>query len=242
MQSKWEQIWNQRKEYREDLEALSRQEMVLYLKELDGFDSVKEKAGLTYEAIVKQYEKTKFCLAPRNEMSSLYEVGCGCGANLYLFEHDGIQTGGIDFSKSLIQVAKKVLASGDLLCEEAIHLPTDAVYDCVLSNSVFSYFPDLDYAEAVLEKMLEKCRYSMGILDIHDVDKKEAFLSCRRSLIENYDEKYEGLHKLFYPKSFFIKFAEKHMLDVRIGFSDLDGYWNNDFIFNCFFYQRRQAV
>lgn len=242
MKTKWKQVWNQRKEYREDLEKLDQEEMVLYLKELDGFDSVKEKTGLTYEAIVKQYERTKLCLAPQGEIGSVYEVGCGSGANLYLFEREGIKTGGIDYSKNLIRVAEKVLASGELLCEEAINLPTDIVYDSVLSNSVFSYFPDFDYAEAVLEKMLDKCRYSMGILDIHDANRKEAFLSCRRSLIENYDEKYDGLHKLFYPKTFFIEFAEKHTLDVKFSFSDLDGYWNNEFIFNCFFYKRRLAA
>lgn len=243
MESKWENIWKKRKGDATTVQILDDENKVLYLKELSGWDSVKDKRGLSFGAFFTQYQKTKARLAftadqsAARELKSVYEVGCGCGANLYLFEQDGIKTGGVDYSENLIEVAGSVLSSNDLLCDEAIHIPAAPIYDSILSNSVFSYFSDLNYAESVLEKMLEKCTYSIGILDIHDENKKSEFLQYRRSLTENYDEKYNGLDKLFYPKSFFISFAEKHGLDIMFSLSDLESYWNNEFIFNCFLYK-----
>ena len=89
----------------------------------------------------------------------------------------------------------------------------------------------------LLEKMLNKCIFSIGILDIHDMKKREQFLDFRRRTIENYDLKYEGLHKLFYEKEFFLSFAEQNNLNIKFTISDIKGYWNNDFIFNCYMYK-----
>lgn len=243
MNQKWEQIWNKKSGNMDVFEALSFEDKVLYLKELNGFDSVEDGKELNFSAFFKQYSRTKSRLslpmggAQNRELQSVYEVGCGSGANLYLFERDGVQTGGIDYSKTLVEVAGSVLASKDLQCGEATNIPIEPQYDSILSNSVFSYFPDYAYAESVLERMLQKCRYSIGILDVHDENKKQDFIRFRRSRVENYDEKYKGLEKLFYPKAFFVSFAEKHGLDVLFSHSDLDHYWNNEFIFNCFFYK-----
>lgn len=50
--------------------------------------------------------------------------------------------------------------------------------------------------------MYEKSNYSIGILDIHDVDCEEEFVAYRKSVIENYEERYKDLPKLFYDKHF----------------------------------------
>ena len=73
---------------------------------------------------------------------------------------------------------------------------------------------------------------------MHDVDKKIKFTEYRRKIVYNYDEKYKDLPKLFYSKQFFSDFALKH--NMRIFFPDfkVEGYWNNDYIFNCFFYKQ----
>ena len=134
---------------------------------------------------------------------------------------------------------KHVISETDLLecyCDEAINLPTDIVYDSVLSNGVFHYFPDVKYAENVLEKMLKKARQSIGILDIHDIEKKEAFMEYRINNTPDYKERYKDLPKLFYRKEFFQEFANKHNLKIVFEKSTVEGYWNNEFIFNCFMY------
>ncbi|MFR4352679.1 MAG: class I SAM-dependent methyltransferase [Roseburia sp.] len=211
------------------------------LKRSNGFDVVAD--GLTYEAFLEQYKKTKAYLFPDpvaekpGGNGSVYEVGCGSGANLFLFERDGIQCGGLDYSRGLVESAKKVLHTTDLLCEEAIHLAVEPEYDAVLSNSVFSYFPDKAYAYEVLEKMYRKSRYSIGIIDIHDKEKEEAFTAYRKRTIADYEERYRNLPKLFYSKAFFEEFASVHDLKIRFTTSDIEGYWNNEFVFNCFMYR-----
>lgn len=35
-------------------------------------------------------------------------MGCGCGANLFLFKNDGLKIGGMDYSSSQIEIAKKL--------------------------------------------------------------------------------------------------------------------------------------
>lgn len=127
--------------------------------------------------------------------------------------------------------------SVELYEAEAINMDVSEKYTAVFANSVFSYFNDYEYARTVLGKMLEKTEYSIGILDIHDVDKKEDFLAYRRMLTPDYDKKYENLDKLFYTKSFFINFAEENDLNIKICKSDLEGYWNNPFLFNVYLYK-----
>lgn len=46
------------------------------------------------------------------DVNSVYEVGCGSGANLYLLKNRGIQVGGIDYSRSLVDTAKKIVGGG----------------------------------------------------------------------------------------------------------------------------------
>ena len=192
------------------------------------------------DSFAKVFENSNFSNA-----KSIYEVGCGSGANLYLFNKLGLEVGGIDYSKPLIDIAKKVLVSSDIICDEAINIPlpsslNSGIYDFMLSNSVFSYFPNIEYANIVLEKMYDKCRYAIGLIDIHDIKKEKDFIEYRIKTIKNYTEKYNGLNKLFYSKDFFIEFAQKHNMKIHFSNSDIDGYWNNEFVFNCFMYKTRE--
>ena len=52
----------------------------------------------------------------------------------------------------------------------------------------------------------------------------------------DYKERYKDLPKLFYRKEFFQEFANKHNLKIVFEKSTVEGYWNNEFIFNCFMY------
>lgn len=236
----WKEIWQKRQLDRRILKTGDRQKILLELKKADGFDITED--GLSVQALLSQYEMTKKNLShgpcASIELSSVYEVGCGCGANLFLFEGDGIACGGIDYSQSLIDIAKEVLCTSDLTCDEACQMPETERYGGVFSNSVFSYFPDEEYARCVLKRMLQKSGFSLGILDVHDIEKKADFLSYRKQTIEGYEELYRNLPKLFYAKDFFREFAREHELDVCFPHFDMPGYWNNSFVFHCFMYKR----
>ena len=207
------------------------------LKRADGFDV--GGGAISEKELLRQYEniKTRLTANSPTALNSVYEFGCGAGANLLLFERDGFTCGGIDYSSALIDIAKKVLKSDDIVCDEAKNASVSPKYDCVLANSVISYFPNTDYTLEVLEKMYEKANFSIGLIDVHNIEKKEDFLAFRRKTVENYDEKYENLSKLFYSKDLFADFAKSHGLKIEFYNSVVENYWNNEFVFNCFLYK-----
>ena len=237
MANQWKRIWNQREDHLGAVDASDRKAMFLEMKRMDGFDIAD--GGIPYESLMEQYRfmERKLCL---QEGNSVFEVGCGCGANLYLLHDEGFDVGGLDYSASLIEAMRKAFpehALKECICDEAIHLPIDERYHAVFANSVFSYFPDLQYAEAVLERMFAKTMRSIGLLDIHDVDKQEAFIQYRMEHIPDYEERYRDLPKLFYPRTFFEDFASRHDMGIQFDETELDGYWNSGFVFDCYLYK-----
>lgn len=241
MNNKWKAIWEKRNGRFGQIDMTDCKAVFLELKRIDGFDVVG--GGITYEALIEQNAEIMRHLSKKGDIHSIFDVGCGCGANLYLFKNDGLEIGGIDYSSTLIEIAQKVLEKDsvdELICGEAKDLPTEIKYDAVVSNSVFSYFESENYAEIVLDKMLRKSRVSIGLIDVHDISKKEAFTEYRRKVVENYDERYERLQKFFYKRVFFEEWAVKHNLEIEFDDSKVEGYWNNDFVFNVFFYKKLQ--
>lgn len=238
MKSKWHEIWEKRSADEELLSCGDSRKVFLELKRIAGWDATGDMLG--YEQFYSQYIQTKneltFCAESKiRPVSSIFEVGCGCGANLYLFQNDGFKVGGVDYSGAEIEIAKKVLKDPkELICDEAVNISAETKYDAVLSNSVFSYFNSYDYAKEVLEIMYQKANYSIGIIDIHDIAKKEAFIEFRKRTIHDYEERYKELPKFFYEKSFFLEFAWEHNMSIRFSRPNMQGYWNNDFVFNCF--------
>jgi len=233
--NKWKAIWNQRKPTADAL-AGSWQEVFLELKRLNGYDVMGD--GISLEAFLEEDIQIRELLG-LSVNSSVFEIGCGTGANIYLMARDGMTVGGIDYAGSLIEIAHKVLPhSSELSSGEADIIATEQKYDAVFSNGVFPYFPDEAYVERVLTRMLEKSRGPVGIMGLHDIETKEDYLAFRRANIPNYDELYKGLNKLFCSRSLFKNFAAAHNLDVKFPEIALDGYWNTPFIFNCFMYRK----
>ena len=238
---KWKAIWEKREPDSSSITDLNDAKNVfMELKRLDGFDVVN--GGLSYDALMEQYEETKKNLFVNEDSfykdKSIFEVGCGSGANLYLFEQDNYKVGGVDYSEKLIETAVKVLKSDDVKCLEAKDISIVPEYDVTLSNSVFSYFPGYEYAKQVLELMYAKTRYAIGLIDIHDIERKDDFIDYRKREVEDYEERYKDLPKLFYERQFFEKFANEHDMDIVFMDSKVKGYWNNEYIFNCYLYKR----
>lgn len=239
MNGEWHEVWEKRNADETELNCGDMKRVFLELKRIAGWDATGEMLG--FEQFYKQYVETKneleFSAAlQKRPIESIFEVGCGCGANLYLFQKWGeLKVGGVDYSDAEIKIAEKVLEKPiELICDEAVNLSSEIKYDAVLSNSVFSYFESYDYAQQVLEAMCRKANYSIGIVDIHDADKKDAFVEYRKSIIEDYEERYRDLPKFFYEKAFFLDFAGKHDMSIRFSKPTMQGYWNNDYVFNCF--------
>lgn len=234
----WQKVWSKRCADETILQSGDTESVLMELARANGFDAIKDQIGYTsFQKRGHEFLNKLSARLPEGAfVQSIYEVGCGCGTNLFLFENDGISCGGLDYSSGLVESAKRVLHTKDISCAEAIDVSEKPQYDAVLSSGVFVYFPDEAYGEAVLEKMCRKAIYSIGIADILDAEKQEDFFAYRRATIPNFDERYQGLPKLFYTKEFFEDFARKHHLGIDICPVTMKGYWNSPFMFNCYLY------
>ena len=166
---------------------------------------------------------------------SVYEVGCGCGSILYLLQQMGLSVGGSDYSDSLIKIAKDLNISNDIIVSSANEIPSEPKYDYVIANSVFQYFPDLNYVEEVVCLMMNKSASgSIAILDINDLAKQELYLSIRRNAEPDYDEKYKDFQHLFIDKQFWIDLSAKYDWEVIIEDQDIPEYKNSEFRYNTY--------
>ena len=239
-ENNWNRLWSGRTADQTVLQTGDPQKIFMELKRANGFDVVKDQ--ISYETFLGQYhdmvKNLSLHLPDGVSLQSVFEVGCGSGANLFLLERDGIACGGIDYSPTLSECAKQVLRTTDIQCIQADELPTEPHYGAVISVSVFGYFTSEEYARAVLEKMCQKADYSVGVLEIADAEKKEAYTAYRKQIIPNYEERYKDLPRQFYCKEFFETFARTHNMDIEITPVNMKDYWNSQFYFDCYLYKR----
>ena len=235
MGNHWKEIWNRRRPAAGELDG-DWEHVYLELKRLNGYDVME--GGVPLDSFLN-FHAGLIELLDLTPGKSVYEVGCGAGANMYLMQREGMIVGGSDYAEGLIETARAVVPNArEMGAMEAADIPTEEKYDAVYSCGVFSYFPDHDYATRVLERMLAKSRHAVGITELHDRAKRQDYLAFRRANIPNYDERYEGLGRLFFRREFFEEFAARH--DLRLVFPNLEmaNYWNTPFIFTCFIYRK----
>lgn len=231
----WDKIWKNREM---QIDISSEDDVFATfckLKRADGFDT--QEASGYYEEFFSQWKEMESIIKKLvGQYNSVFEIGCGSGVNLYLFEKliGCSQLGGIDYSEKLLNIARKVVQSKDIKCKEAIDVDSEKKYDIVISDRVFQYFQTTKYGMSVLEKMYNKANKCVIITEIHDIDKKNEHLDYRRQCVENYDVKYEGLDKTFYSKEDFIRFANDVGAKCLIKEPKNQLYWNNKFVFDCY--------
>ena len=142
--------------------------------------------------------------------------------------------GGVDYSMSLIHLAKTIMSNSDFTCDEAVNMNTNKTYGFVVSHSVFHYFKDLDYAKDVLVKMIQKSNKKIAIFDINDKTKRNQYHQIRMANIDKkeYKEKYKGLEHLFYEKNWFKEIAKEFSLKISIFDQTFENYPNSSLTFN----------
>ena len=174
------------------------------------------------------------------EKGSILELGCGSGAFLYsLNELVKANYYGLDYSPSLINIAKIALPKAHLVAKEAKSSVFDEVYfDVIFSHSVFQYFPSTEYADDVIINWCKKIkqRGKLVLLDINDKEKEEDYHNERMLAYRNpveYYETYEGLNHLFFDKANLIDILKNcGMNEIEIFPHAVADYGNSQFRFN----------
>ena len=207
MRNSWKRVWQTRAT---DKEITDLSELI----KLNGWDSPTGDFSvvnwLSYIEHVSQHVGIQ-------KDDTIFEVGCGSGAFLYPFYQQEHEIAGVDYSETLISIAKRVMPKGIFSVMEAIEIVTKNKYDIVLSNGVFFYFPDLSYAKTVLNKMLKIAGRKVAVLEVNDETKKDTWLKNRISALgkKEYRKKYKGLDHLFFTKEFFETLAEENAWAVK---------------------------
>jgi len=227
----WEKVWN--KEDRTNKIILD------CLVKADGFSSSSRKYE---EDSWTEYCESFFLKLNILQNESIFEVGCGSGAFLYLLYLKKNIVAGIDYSSSLINLARKLMPEGNFICEDVINFQSNNSYDVVLSHSVFQYFKDLNEAELVIKSMAQMAKKKIAVFDVTDITKYDLFHSVRMNNYINegfseddYKKRYQGLTHLFFSKDWFEEIGEKLNLKTEIFDQVNDNYEKSILGFNVIF-------
>lgn len=168
---------------------------------------------------------------------SVFEVGCGAGAFLHELRALGCRVGGLDPSPGLIELASAAIPDGAFRVAEATDVGSRDGADAVISCGAFLYFPTLEYASAVIGKMVGAAVRSVGIYDLPDAATAADDLARRQRLAggaEAYRQRYEGLDHRYYERDWVAtQLTAAGLVDVQLAGQDLAGYGNAPFRFNA---------
>ena len=199
LKDKWHQIWSSKT-------LLNSSKIKLEdLIKLNGFNTgVGDYNVETWTALIDDFSERVGLTNNKN----ILEIGCGCGAFLYACENKvKANYFGIDYSKSLIDTARKVMPNSKFEVGRAnSDFFKSTYFDVIVSHSVFHYFPSIDYAYDVIKiayKKLNKNGY-LCLLDLNDSLFETIYHMDRKLNYKNpktYEETYKGLDHLFFEKS-----------------------------------------
>ena len=196
----WESIWNNR-----DIEEIIRHKSVLIkLMIANGHIGKKKKINVVSW---KKYVKNIINILSPEKKSSLFEVGCGSGALLYLLKDKFQDYGGCDYSKNLVSIASKYLNKKKIFFQNAKKLNLKKKFDYVIASSVFEYLTQAEIKK-VLSNMVNKSKKKVLILEILNKSLDKQFLKKfkkKQPLKINYN---------FFNKKFFNDFAKKNKLKI----------------------------
>ena len=198
MNKKWKQIWEKKSiKVGSDISLKK-------LISLNGFDT-----GVgSYDEENWLKMVSDFCFrAPVFENSKILEVGCGCGAFLYQINQiKNADLHGIDYSKSLIKIAKMAIPEGKFQVGEANKLLFSSTeFDIIFSHSVFHYFPNHQYVDEVLALLCTQIKSGgkLLLLDLNDANMEDTYHSDRMREYNSpadYAKTYKNLSHLFFDK------------------------------------------
>jgi len=228
--NRWHAIWQRRTPYPDLTSTLAQ------LIPLDGYNAFGGPSETNWLAYIEQIAAR----LPIASDASVFDVGCGSGAFLYPFYQAGRRVGGLDYSETLVNIARATMPNADLQVGEATTLNTAETFDVVVSQAMFMYLPSHDYAATVLRKMVQKATRSIGIFDVPDLATRDADLAQRRQALgdEEYARRYAGLDHQYYARDWFAQRLADMAVNVRVEDQCLRGYAHSAYRFNVFIQRR----
>ena len=217
MKNSWKRIWKNKK-----LNTLNYN--LNSLLKLNGWDTkVSTFSNKDWRSFVKSFIK-KYRI---NIKHKILEVGCGSGAFLMPFYKKKAECVGVDYSKNLLSVAKRIMPNAKFHIKDARYVRQlkENRFDFIFIHSVFQYFDSLNYAKTVLEnlKYILQKETKLFILDIPSYLKKKHWEKEQIKLLgkKNFLLKYKNLKHIFFKKNFFYNYCKKNNLKLKFLNSNL---------------------
>jgi trans-aconitate methyltransferase len=166
---------------------------------------------------------------------SVYEIGCGAGAFLYVFREMGCQVGGLDLSERLIEIARAAMPGGDFRVGDAAAFTGSQRFDVLAALGVFLYFPSHRYARAVLAAMAKAARHAVLVGDLPDIRTAAQARASRVAALgeAEFARRYQGLDHLAFDRSDMAALLGSHGYSpVLVRDSAIPGYGNAAFRFD----------
>ena len=233
--NKWRTIWENRQ-----LDGAASSILLSLLRE-DGYDIL----GAITEESWRAYVSYLCGRLRLQSGDSVFDVGCGAGALLWCLREKGHLVGGIDYSTQQITRARACMPTvADLHTAEASSLAPRPLYHSVVASGTFLYFPDLSYADSVIERMAQKSITSLALLDLPDLAQKSEIIRARKDALgeENYNQRYQGLEHLYYSKDWIREKLKALGLTCSVENQRLDGYAHASYRFNAFAWKEPQKI
>jgi SAM-dependent methyltransferase len=215
----WKHSWNSKSI---DLKDIGLSELI----KLDGFDT-----GLSSYTEYEWMEMVEDAAIKSDlkNADTILEVGCGSGAFLYcLSSGRDLIVHGFDYSKPLIDVAKRQIPHGKFFVSEAnTYSYKPNFYDKIYSHAVFFYFENYEYALTCIKKCYQSLKKggTLCLMDLNDLTTQADYFRYRQSAFgdaKEYEKRYKGLSHLFFDKDLLINdivalgFSEVHTFDHKI--------------------------
>lgn len=226
----WQKIWNTR-----TLDGAGQPK----LADLLGLDGFASGVGAVSPASWRAYVTRRARDMGLGAQSTVFEIGCGAGAFLWVLRERGCQVAGLDYAANLIAVAARAMPDGLWQVGEADQVIGKGRYDAVVANSVWHYFQSLEYAGRVLQNMLETAKSAVAVLDVPNLNLAAYDVANRRAVLgkEEYDRRYAGLTHLAVAPDWFHGFGGKDW-EVKTAAQDIPEYGNNSYRFNVIIKRR----
>jgi len=228
--NKWLEVWTRKGREAGDagLEALMR---------ADGFDA--GTGSISVADWLLQAGRIAGLLG-LDQAKNVLDVGCGAGAMLWPLRNFPLALFGVDYSETLLGIARQAIPGLTAEVAEAAALPfPEAAFEAIFCHAVFYYFPDLDYAKRVLEEFVRVLAPGRGralILDVPDLALRQECERYRREVIyagQEYPTGQDGPYRhTYYPRSFFSEFAGERGLRAQFTAQDLGSYPMSPYRYN----------
>ena len=153
-------------------------------------------------------------------------LDCGCGAGAFLQQlqnqYGCARLAGVDYSESLLEVAKLSIESTDLHVGTICDLSRwgDENFDVVVCFSVYFYLSSVDEARQALREAIRVCKKggSVYIGDVSSLEKKELAMKLRGETHKDQEKlSSDSPDHLYLPQALFVEVAaETGMENLRI--------------------------